>query len=64
MTGSTAGQAQRMRLDRAARNAGEAFAFVEPDEPSQASTRRISGFSGLIWIFVGLAAATALYLGF
>jgi hypothetical protein len=53
-----------MRLDRAARNAGEAFAFVEPDEPSRVSSRRISGFSGLIWIFVGLAAATAIYLGF
>ena len=64
MTGSTAGQAQRMRLDRAARNAGEAFAFVEQDEPPRVSSRRIPGFSGLVWIFVGLAAATAIYLGF
>ena len=53
-----------MRLDRAARNAGEAFAFVEPDDTARVSSRRISGFSGLIWIFVGLAAATAIYLGF
>jgi hypothetical protein len=50
-----------MRLDRAARNAGEAFAFIEPDDASGVSSRRISG---LVWIFVGLAAAVAFYLGF
>ena len=63
VTGSTAGMAHQLRLDRAARTAGEAFAFVEPDTDRTAARRRPL-LGTLAWAFVGLAAAAGLYLGF
>jgi hypothetical protein len=60
VTGSTAGLAQQLRLDRAARNAGEAFAFVESD---LAPTRRVVPIGGVALAFFALATLTALYFG-
>jgi hypothetical protein len=64
VTGSTADLAQQLRLDRAARTAGEAFAFVDSDEAATATTRSSRSYGGILWLFVSLAAATALYFGF
>ena len=51
--------AQKLHLDRAARNAGEAFAFDEPD--AMPTTHRSYG-SSLIWL--SMAAAAVLGLSF
>ena len=62
VTGSTAGFAQRLRLDRAARNAGEAFAFVEAGPDRQAPRRSLS-LGGLAGAFIALAVLAGLYFG-
>jgi hypothetical protein len=58
MTRTTIGPAQKLHLDRAARNAGEAFAFDEPD--ATPAVHRSYGTS-LIWL--GMAAVAVLGLG-
>lgn len=56
---TTLGPAQKLHLDRAARNAGEAFAFDEPDNtPAMKSTYG----SSLLWL--SIAAVAVLGLGF
>ncbi len=57
-TRTTLAPAQKLHLDRAARNAGEAFAFDEPDATPVA--HRSYG-SSLIWL--GMAAVAVLGLG-
>ena len=56
-TRTTLRPAQKLHLDRAARNAGEAFAFDEPDATPAA--HRSYG-SSLIWL--GMAAVAVLGL--
>ncbi|MBM6579257.1 hypothetical protein ILT44_03590 [Microvirga sp. BT689] len=56
-TRTTLRPAQKLHLDRAARNAGEAFAF---DEPDAAPTAHRSYGSTLIWL--GMAAVAVLGL--
>jgi hypothetical protein len=63
VTGSTAGLAHQLRLDRAARNAGEAFAFIEPGAEAP-SNRRLLPIGGIVLVFATLAAVAGLYLGF
>jgi hypothetical protein len=58
-TRTTLAPAQKLHLDRAARNAGEAFAFDEPDA-TPATTHRSYG-SSLIWL--SMAAVAILGLG-
>jgi hypothetical protein len=53
--------AQKLHLDRAARNAGEAFAFDEPDAAPVAS--RSYGAS-LIWLGMAAVAVVGLSLVF
>ena len=53
--------AQKLHLDRAARNAGEAFAFDEPDATPAAS--RSYGAS-LIWLGMAAVAVMGLSLVF
>lgn len=50
--------AKNLHLDRAARNAGEAFAFDEPENPAPA-VRRVGG-SGLLWLSVAVLALVGL----
>lgn len=57
-TRTTLGPAQKLHLDRAARNAGEAFAF---DEPDMTPVAHRSYGSSLIWI--SMAAVALLGLG-
>lgn len=57
-TRTTIGPARKLHLDRAARNAGEAFAFDEPDATPVA--QRSYG-SSLIWL--SMAAVAVLGLG-
>jgi hypothetical protein len=56
-TRTTLRPAQKLHLDRAARNAGEAFAF---DEPDTAPASHRSYGSSLIWL--GMAAVAVLGL--
>ncbi|HZH25972.1 hypothetical protein [Microvirga arsenatis] len=56
-TRTTLGPAQKLHLDRAARNAGEAFAFDEPDTAPVGSR---SYGSSLVWL--GMAAVAVLGL--
>jgi hypothetical protein len=46
-----------IHLDRAARVAGEAFAFDEPDYAPAAK----SGWGNILWLSVGLMALCGLY---
>ena len=56
-TRTTLGPAQKLHLDRAARNAGEAFAFDEPD--AAPATHRSYGAS-LIWLSMAVVAILGL----
>jgi hypothetical protein len=56
-TRTTLAPAQKLHLDRAARNAGEAFAFDEPDN-TPAAPRSFS--ASLVWL--GMAAVAVLGL--
>jgi hypothetical protein len=60
-TRTTMGPAQKLHLDRAARNAGEAFAF---DEPDAAPVAHRSYGSSLIWLSVAAVAVLGLGLVF
>ncbi|WP_040638260.1 hypothetical protein [Microvirga lotononidis] len=57
-TRTTLRPAQKLHLDRAARNAGEAFAF---DEPDAAPIAQRSYVSSLLWL--GIAAVAVIGLG-
>ncbi len=57
---TTIGPAQKLHLDRAARTAGEAFAFDEPDTAPSARSGTLG--SSLLWL--SIAAVAALGLGF
>lgn len=61
MRGATGGLAQQLRLDRAARTAGEAFAFFDAEEPRPARSWNLP-VSGIGAAFLALAAL-ALYWG-
>ncbi|PVE23155.1 hypothetical protein DC522_17530 [Microvirga sp. KLBC 81] len=52
--------AQKLHLDRAARTAGEAFAFDEPDTTSAVKSSTFG--SSLLWL--SIAAVAVLGLGF
>jgi hypothetical protein len=56
----TTGTARHIHLTRAARTAGEAFAFV--DAEPQSSTRPAA--TVFIWAGLGIVAAGALLIGF
>jgi hypothetical protein len=58
-TRTTLAPAQKLHLDRAARNAGEAFAF---DEPDTAPVAPRSYGSSLIWLAMAAAAVLGLSL--
>ena len=58
-TRTTLAPAQKLHLDRAARNAGEAFAFEEPD--TQPAVTRSLG-SSLVWLIIAVAAILGLWL--
>jgi hypothetical protein len=60
-TRTTLGPAQKLHLDRAARNAGEAFAFEEPD--ATPVVHRSYG-SSLIWLAMAAVAVLGLSLVF
>jgi hypothetical protein len=60
-TRTSLGPAQKLHLDRAARNAGEAFAFDEPD--ATPATHRSYG-SSLIWFAMAAVAVLGLSLVF
>jgi len=63
VTGTTRGLAHQLRLDRAARTAGEAFAFNDYDEPA-AGPSRLLPLGGIGLAFLLLAALVAIYIGF
>lgn len=58
---TTVGPAQKLHLDRAARNAGEAFAFEEPDT---APVAKSSIGSSLLWLSMAVVAVLALSFAF
>jgi hypothetical protein len=60
-TRTTLAPAQKLHLDRAARNAGEAFAFDEPDTAPVASR---SYGSSLVWLGMAAVAVFGLSLVF
>jgi len=57
---TTMGSARKLHLDRAARIAGEAFAFEEPDAGPAAKSSTFG--SSLLWL--SIAAVAVLGLGF
>jgi hypothetical protein len=58
---TTMGPAQKLHLDRAARTAGEAFAFEEPDT---APVAKSSYGSSLLWLAIAAVAVLALSYAF
>jgi hypothetical protein len=60
-TRTTLAPAQKLHLDRAARNAGEAFAFDEPDNTPVA--HRSYG-SSILWLAIAAVAVIGLGLTF
>ena len=60
-TRTSVGSARKLHLDRAARNAGEAFAFDEPDAIPQSHW---SLGSTLLWLAIAGVAVVALSLAF
>ena len=57
---TTMGPAQKLHLDRAARTAGEAFAFDEPDNTPAVKSTAFG--SSLLWL--SIAAVAVIGLGF
>jgi hypothetical protein len=57
---TTVGPARKLHLDRAARTAGEAFAFDEPDTTPTVKSGTFG--SSLLWL--SIAAVAVLGLGF
>jgi hypothetical protein len=62
-TRTTLGTAKQLHLNRAARTAGEAFAFEEPDTARTAPASRPYG-TNLLWLAMALIAILALWLSF
>ncbi|WP_226741820.1 hypothetical protein [Microvirga lenta] len=62
-TRTTLGTAQQLHLNRAARTAGEAFAFEEPETLRAAPAGRSYG-TNLLWLAMALIAVLALWLSF
>ena len=63
-TRTTLGTAQQLHLNRAARTAGEAFAFEEAESvPAPATAGRSYG-ANLLWLIMALVAVLALWLSF
>lgn len=62
-TRTTLGTAQQLHLNRAARTAGEAFAFEEPDAAPVAPAGRSYG-TNLLWLVMAVIAILALWLSF
>ena len=60
-TRTTLAPAQKLHLDRAARNAGEAFAFDEPDTTPVAHRSYGSSF---LWLAIAAVAVIGLGLTF
>jgi len=58
---TTLGPAQKLHLDRAAKTAGEAFAFEEPDS---APTAKGAFGSSLLWLSMAVVAVIGLGLAF
>jgi len=58
---TTMGPARKLHLDRAARTAGEAFAF---DEPDTAPARNSALGSSLLWLAVAAVAILGLSYAF
>jgi hypothetical protein len=63
VTGRTGGLAQQLRLNRAARTAGEAFAFNDYDEP-RTGPSRVLPLGGIGLAFLLLAVLVAISIGF
>ena len=61
-TRTTFGPARKLHLDRAARTAGEAFAFDEPDARPSAPHRSLG--SSLLWLAIAAIAVLGLSLAF
>ncbi|RDI59910.1 hypothetical protein [Microvirga subterranea] len=62
-TRTTLGTAQQLHLNRAARTAGEAFAFEEPDTAPVAPASRSYG-TNFLWVVMAVIAVLALWLSF
>ena len=60
--GTLTGSARHSHLSRAARLAGEAFAYVDQDADGSATRRAPVG--GMAGLFLALAAAAGLFVGF
>ena len=63
-TRTTLGTAQQLHLNRAARTAGEAFAFEEPDTTAPVAPTHRSYGANLLWLVMALIAVLALWLSF
>jgi hypothetical protein len=63
-TRTTLGTAQQLHLNRAARTAGEAFAFEEPDAAPVALASSRSYVANVLWLVMALVAMLALWLSF
>ncbi|MCG7394016.1 hypothetical protein MHY87_13980 [Microvirga sp. ACRRW] len=59
---TTMGPAQKLHLDRAARIAGEAFAFDEPDTTPAAKSSSLG--SSLLWLSIAAVAVIGLSFAF
>ena len=59
---TTMGPAQKLHLDRAARTAGEAFAFDEPDNTPAVKSSTFG--SSLLWLSIAAVAVIGLALAF
>jgi hypothetical protein len=64
VTRTTLGTAQQLHLNRAARTAGEAFAFEEPDATPVTPPAGRSLGTNLLWLVMALVAVLALWLSF
>ncbi|WP_230532137.1 hypothetical protein [Microvirga roseola] len=60
-TRTTLQPAKKLHLDRAARHAGEAFAF---DEPDTAPAVKSTFGSNILWLSMAVTAALGLWLAF
>jgi hypothetical protein len=63
-TRTTLGTAQQLHLNRAARTAGEAFAFEEAETAPVPTTAGRSYGANLLWLIMALIAVLALWLSF
>ena len=63
-TRTTLGTAQQLHLNRAARTAGEAFAFEEPETIPVVQAPSRSLLTNGLWLSMALVAILALWLSF